>query len=277
MLDIELCVARHPHPTLPHRGGGLLAVLGVFLAVLLSLRHPRGRAATRQRDPARAGRRRPRRPRRRGRAGDSHAHPEGLARLLAEPRRCRAADGGGMAASAGLRGGAAALPGADPARGRGADELRLRTRLRDPGPARRCRRASPARCRSAPRRAGSPAPTRSACPSRGRSRWSLPSGGIATRDSRFNGWRQALPRPLLSTGRFALEGDRLRIAIPFPRGAALDDPYLFPVTAERGRLPGAAKLQPLGRPAGRRAAAQGRAAQGSSRPCSRWATAAGSS
>ena len=35
--------------------------------------------------------------RRRGRAGDPHAHQAGLARLLAEPGRCRAADGRGMA------------------------------------------------------------------------------------------------------------------------------------------------------------------------------------
>ncbi len=59
---------------------------------------------------------------------------------------------------------------------------------------------------------------------------SLPTGGMATMDTRFNDWRRALPRPLLSAGRFAVEGDALRVAIPFPREASVDKPYLFPIT-----------------------------------------------
>jgi DsbC/DsbD-like thiol-disulfide interchange protein/cytochrome c biogenesis protein CcdA len=59
----------------------------------------------------------------------------------------------------------------------------------------------------------------------------LPTGGLATTDTRFNEWRRALPRPLLSTGRFEVNGDRLRVAIPFPRDAAVNGPYLYPITA----------------------------------------------
>ena len=53
----------------------------------------------------------------------------GLARLLAESRRCRPADGREWQLPTGLRGRPAALSGADAARDRGPDELRLRARL----------------------------------------------------------------------------------------------------------------------------------------------------
>ena len=59
----------------------------------------------------------------------------------------------------------------------------------------------------------------------------LPTAGQATVDTRFNEWRRALPRPLLSAGRFAVSGDTIRVAIPFPRSASVEKPYLFPVTA----------------------------------------------
>ena len=48
----------------------------------------------------------------------------------------------------------------------------------------------------------------------------------------FAGWRPALPRPLNQEGRFALAGARLRLAIPLPPGAGLDDPYFFPLTLD---------------------------------------------
>ncbi|MEJ7777739.1 MAG: protein-disulfide reductase DsbD domain-containing protein [Sphingomicrobium sp.] len=67
-------------------------------------------------------------------------------------------------------------------------------------------------------------------PEQGAFSLTLPTGGMATMDERFNAWRRALPRPLLSAGRFAVEGGRLRVAIPFPRSASVSEPYLFPIT-----------------------------------------------
>ncbi len=46
----------------------------------------------------------------------------------------------------------------------------------------------------------------------------------------FDGFRQALPRPLGSPARFALAGNRFRLAIPLPAGLELRDPYFFPLT-----------------------------------------------
>lgn len=43
----------------------------------------------------------------------------------------------------------------------------------------------------------------------------------------FDRWRAALPRPLGSEGAFAVSGDQLRIAIPYPAAAELDDPHVF--------------------------------------------------
>jgi len=60
-------------------------------------------------------------------------------------------------------------------------------------------------------------------------------GPPASRDARFDRFRQALPRPLGQPARFAVSGGRLRLAIPFPRGAAIADPYVYPVTQEAVR------------------------------------------
>ncbi|MBA2636168.1 MAG: thiol:disulfide interchange protein, partial [Sphingomonas sp.] len=65
-------------------------------------------------------------------------------------------------------------------------------------------------------------------PEQGAFSLTLPTGGMATMDERFNAWRRALPRPLLSTGRFAVAGETMRVAIPFPRDASVEEPYLFP-------------------------------------------------
>ena len=46
-------------------------------------------------------------------------------------------------------------------------------------------------------------------------------------DGRFDGWRRALPKPLGSAATFAAEGGTVRIAVPYPAGAALDGAYLF--------------------------------------------------
>jgi DsbC/DsbD-like thiol-disulfide interchange protein/cytochrome c biogenesis protein CcdA len=57
----------------------------------------------------------------------------------------------------------------------------------------------------------------------------MPVGtGAATERRRFDEWRRALPRPLVTPARFELAGDRLRLAIPLPRDVALGEPYVFP-------------------------------------------------
>jgi thiol:disulfide interchange protein/DsbC/DsbD-like thiol-disulfide interchange protein len=50
------------------------------------------------------------------------------------------------------------------------------------------------------------------------------------RRAQFDGWRRALPKPLGSTAHFAVAGDRFRLAVPFPAGAALGDAYFYPLT-----------------------------------------------
>ena len=54
----------------------------------------------------------------------------------------------------------------------------------------------------------------------------------ASRRSRFDGWRTALPRPLGGEGQFMREGDRVRIAIPIPAAAAVGEAYFFPLTTD---------------------------------------------
>jgi DsbC/DsbD-like thiol-disulfide interchange protein/cytochrome c biogenesis protein CcdA len=46
----------------------------------------------------------------------------------------------------------------------------------------------------------------------------------------FDAWRQALPQPIASVGRFEALGDKLRVAIPLPASVAVGKPYLFPIT-----------------------------------------------
>jgi DsbC/DsbD-like thiol-disulfide interchange protein/cytochrome c biogenesis protein CcdA len=58
-------------------------------------------------------------------------------------------------------------------------------------------------------------------------------GSIAAETrAQFDTWRAALPRPLSATGTFERQGSRLRFAIPIPADAAVDDPYLFPVSRD---------------------------------------------
>ncbi|MEA3063780.1 MAG: hypothetical protein QOJ27_208, partial [Sphingomonadales bacterium] len=54
-------------------------------------------------------------------------------------------------------------------------------------------------------------------------------GGQAPPGS-FDRYRQALPRPLPEPARFERRGRSLRLGIPLPGSAALEDPYFFPVT-----------------------------------------------
>lgn len=50
----------------------------------------------------------------------------------------------------------------------------------------------------------------------------------------FDRFRQALPRPLGGAAAYQLSGQAIRLAIPYPATAPLDQPYFFPIT--QGRL-----------------------------------------
>ncbi|MET0239652.1 MAG: protein-disulfide reductase DsbD domain-containing protein [Sphingobium sp.] len=60
--------------------------------------------------------------------------------------------------------------------------------------------------------------------------------GAITPDARrrFDGYRAALPRPLGSEAHFARDGDRIRIAIPYPAAAPVESPWFY--AAESGVL-----------------------------------------
>ena len=47
------------------------------------------------------------------------------------------------------------------------------------------------------------------------------------RDPRFDGWRAAMPAPLGSPVKFAIVGERLRLAVPLPAAVKLENPHLF--------------------------------------------------
>ncbi|MCY7271472.1 MAG: thioredoxin family protein [Sphingomonas bacterium] len=65
-------------------------------------------------------------------------------------------------------------------------------------------------------------------PEKGEVSLSVPTGGMANPDPRFNEWRRALPRPLVTPARFQLSNDKLRLAIPLPASATIGEPYFFP-------------------------------------------------
>ena len=71
-------------------------------------------------------------------------------------------------------------------------------------------------------------------PEQGNVSLSVPTGGMANPDPRFNDWRRALPRPLSAPANFALTAETLRLAIPLPSSADIGDPYFFP--AEDGPI-----------------------------------------
>ena len=52
-------------------------------------------------------------------------------------------------------------------------------------------------------------------------------GAAGPRDPRFDAWRAALPAPLGQPAAYTLENGRVRLAIPFPRAAPIDNPHLF--------------------------------------------------
>jgi DsbC/DsbD-like thiol-disulfide interchange protein/cytochrome c biogenesis protein CcdA len=66
-------------------------------------------------------------------------------------------------------------------------------------------------------------------PERGSFSLDIPVGsGPPTERARFDQWRRALPRPLASPARFALNKDKIEIAVPLPESVAVDEPYFFP-------------------------------------------------
>ncbi len=61
------------------------------------------------------------------------------------------------------------------------------------------------------------------------------SGSAAPRADRadtFDAFRAKLPAPLGSEGRFSVDGDIVRIAIPYPEDGAVEAPYFFPRNTE---------------------------------------------
>jgi DsbC/DsbD-like thiol-disulfide interchange protein/cytochrome c biogenesis protein CcdA len=64
-------------------------------------------------------------------------------------------------------------------------------------------------------------------PEQGEFALDLPTTGTATADPRFNDWRQALPRPLATPAKFAVNDKAIRVAIPLPAALDIEDPYVF--------------------------------------------------
>jgi DsbC/DsbD-like thiol-disulfide interchange protein/cytochrome c biogenesis protein CcdA len=57
----------------------------------------------------------------------------------------------------------------------------------------------------------------------------LTAGDGSERDPRFDAWRAKLPAPLAADAHFSYEQPLIRFAIPYPAGAALVNPRVFPV------------------------------------------------
>ena len=55
-------------------------------------------------------------------------------------------------------------------------------------------------------------------------------GAPPTRRAAFDGFREALPKPLGSEARFQWSGSRFRLSIPLPASVTGEDPYFFPLT-----------------------------------------------
>ena len=67
-------------------------------------------------------------------------------------------------------------------------------------------------------------------PEQGEFSLDLPVGSGTPDRAQFDEWRRTLPRPLTTTGHFAVAGDKLRVAVPIPANVAVDQPYLFPIS-----------------------------------------------
>ncbi len=55
-------------------------------------------------------------------------------------------------------------------------------------------------------------------------------GAAPENRARFDAWRRALPRPLGGQAVFAASGGAVRLSIPYPRAAGIDEPHFFPLT-----------------------------------------------
>ena len=67
-------------------------------------------------------------------------------------------------------------------------------------------------------------------PEQGEFSLDVPVGGAVARDTRFDDWRRALPRPLATPARYALTASMIRVAIPLPSSVVVGQPYVFPAT-----------------------------------------------
>ena len=76
-------------------------------------------------------------------------------------------------------------------------------------------------------------------PERGTVALTVPTAGASAPDPRFDTWLRALPQPLSSPARFAVDGDIIRLGIPLPAAIDARDPYFFP--AEDGPVDYAAE------------------------------------
>ena len=67
-------------------------------------------------------------------------------------------------------------------------------------------------------------------PEQGQLALDVPVGTGTPNRAQFDVWRRALPQPLATVGHFAVDGDKLRVAVPIPASVEVHQPYLFPVT-----------------------------------------------
>jgi len=67
-------------------------------------------------------------------------------------------------------------------------------------------------------------------PEQGELSLNLPVGSRVTNRAEFDAWRQKLAQPIATIGHFAVEGDKLRVAIPIPASVDIREPYVFPIT-----------------------------------------------
>ena len=66
-------------------------------------------------------------------------------------------------------------------------------------------------------------------PERGEFSLNVPlAKGSASERTRFDEWRRALPRPLVSPAKFVIRDDRIEIAIPLPESVDVGEPYFVP-------------------------------------------------
>jgi DsbC/DsbD-like thiol-disulfide interchange protein/cytochrome c biogenesis protein CcdA len=67
-------------------------------------------------------------------------------------------------------------------------------------------------------------------PEQGEFSLDLPVGSGTPKRAQFDEWRRLLPRPIVSVGHFASDGDKLRVAILLPASVEIDEPYVFAIT-----------------------------------------------